>query len=122
MPGSGSARPVNGLTQSDGSGAVAIEVEWLGEKNGLLTFQVSMNTHSVDLDAYDFGELAALRDDQGNQYHPNAWGSAPGGHHREGTLTFAVPAFLGQGQAKYVEMVIHDVAGIEERVFRWELA
>ena len=118
---SSSNRPTNGLVQSDTGGSVTIDVEWITAEDGLLIFDVSMNTHSVDLDEYDLGELAVLRDDTGNEYHPVSWDSAPGGHHRKGTLTFPIPDSLSQEKAKYVEIVIRDVAGIKERVLQWEL-
>ncbi len=116
-----SPRPTNGSVQSSTEENVTIDVEWIKEGDGLLIFDVSINTHSVDLDQYDLGKLAVLRDDTGNEYHPLSWDSAPGGHHRQGTLTFAVPDSLSQGKAKYLEIMIRDVAGIEERVLRWEL-
>ena len=48
--GSSSHEPVNGLVQSNTGGRVTIDVEWIKEGDGLLIFDVSMNTHSVDLD------------------------------------------------------------------------
>ncbi len=113
--------PTNGLVQSNTGGSVTLDVEWIKEGDGLLIFDVSMNTHSVDLDQYDLGELAVLSDDMGNEYHPVSWDSAPGGHHRQGTLTFPIPDSLSQRKAKYVEIMIRDVAGIEKRVLKWEL-
>lgn len=51
-------------------------------------FDVGMNTHSVELDQ-DMVKIATLIDDQGNEYGPLNWeGAGPGGHHREGVLTF----------------------------------
>jgi hypothetical protein len=122
-PSSGSVSqvPTNGRVQSNDGGQVTIDIEWVQAANDSLVFNVAMNTHSVDLDQYDLGELAVLRDDMGNEYHPVSWDSAPGGHHRRGTLAFLLPDSLSQGKAKYVEMVIRDVAGIEERVLTWEL-
>ena len=122
-PSSGSSFnvPTNGLIQSNTEGSVTIDVEWIKAENDSLVFNVAMNTHSVDLDEYDLGELVVLRDDTGNEYHPVSWDSAPGGHHRQGTLTFPIPDSLSQGKAKYVEIMIRDVAGIEERVLKWEL-
>ncbi len=127
-PSSGSSRdfhgPVNGPVQSNTGGQVTIDVEWINwikVEDDSLIFKVTMNTHSVDLDQYDLGELAMLRDDAGYEYHPASWDSAPGGHHRRGTLAFPSPDSLSQGKARYVEMVIRDVAGIEERVLKWEL-
>ncbi len=119
--GSSSLEPINGLVQSNTGGAVTIDVEWVKTGDGSLIFNVSMNTHSVDLDRYDLGKLAVLRDSAGNEYHPVSWDSATGGHHRQGTLAFPVPDSLSQGKARYVEMVIRDVAGIEERALKWEL-
>ena len=122
LPSSGSSHePTNGLVQSSVGDAVTIDVEWIKEGDGLLIFDVSMNTHSVDLDGYDLRELAVLRDDTGNEYHPVSWDSAAGGHHRGGTLTFPIPDSVSQAKAKYIEMMIRDVAGIEERVLKWEL-
>ncbi len=119
--GSSSHEPTNGLVQSNTEGSVTIDVEWIKAEDGLLTFDVSMNTHSVDLDEYDLEELAVLRDDEGNEYHTASWDSAPGGHHREGTLIFPIPDSLRQRKAKYIEIMIRGVAGIEQRVLRWEL-
>lgn len=119
--GSSSHEPANGLIQSNTGGRVTFDVEWIKVGDSLLIFDVSMNTHSVDLDQYNLGELAVLRDDTGNEYHPVSWDSAPGGHHRRGTLTFPLPDSVSQGKTKYVEMMIRDVAGIEERVLKWEL-
>ncbi|MBI4296610.1 MAG: hypothetical protein HY667_05795 [Chloroflexi bacterium] len=118
---SSSLSPSNGLVQSNEGGAVTIAVKWLGQRNGSLVFQVSMDTHSVDLDGYDLGKLSVLRDDAGQEYLPIFWQSAAGGHHRSGTLTFSVPGFLEQNAGKSIYMVIRDVAGVAERDFRWEL-
>lgn len=111
--------------QTNEGGSVTFEVEWIEVKNPAandsLTFHVAMNTHSVDLDDYDLGELATLRDDSGNEYQPVSWESEPGGHHRSGTLVFRLPDSLRQGRAGYVEVVIRNVAGIDERVLKWAL-
>ena len=98
-----------------------IVVRWNGASNGVLAFQVVMDTHSVDLDQYDLGKLAVLRDDDGAEYRPASWRSAPGGHHRTGTLSFAAPASLSEGKTGYVELIIRDVSGVAERVLKWTL-
>ena len=117
--GSGSPVPTNGLVQSNSAGAVTLDVKWMGPSGGSLVFNVEMDTHSVELDQYDLGKLAILRDDGGKEYRPISWDSAPGGHHRGGTLAFPLPESLNQ--AKYLELLIRDVAGVKERVFKWEL-
>ena len=119
--GPGSQAPTNGLVQSSSGGSVTIDVKWLGAQDGSLAFQVTMDTHSVDLDQYDLGKLAVLRDDTGKEYAPAAWLSPPGGHHREGTLKFPVPESLTQGKARSIQLVIRDVAGVGERVLQWLL-
>ncbi len=116
-----SGGPTNGLVLSSAVGEVTIDVEWQGEENGSLVFHVAMNTHSVNLDQYDLGELAVLRDDEGKEYGPASWDSASGGHHRQGTLTFPLPDSLSQRKARYVEIVIRDVDDIKERILKWEL-
>ncbi len=113
--------PTNGLVQSGTGQAVTIDVKWLGEKKGLLTFDVEMNTHSVDLDSYDLSKLAVLRDDVGKEYSPVAWDSAPGGHHRSGTLTFPIPESISQGKPKYLEVLIRNIDGVGEQILKWEL-
>jgi hypothetical protein len=115
------SQPTNGLVQSHTGGSVTIDVEWFQAENGSLIFNVAMNTHSVDLDQYDLRELAVLRDDMGDEYHPVSWDSAPGGHHRQGILIFSLPDSVSLGEAKYVEIVIRDMADIAERVLKWEL-
>jgi hypothetical protein len=82
-----------------------------------LVFKVVLDTHSVDLKD-DIVKVTFLRDDTGKQYQPTTWdGAGAGGHHREGSLKFASLA----GITKFVELVITGVAGVPERVFKWEL-
>ncbi|MBI2851346.1 MAG: hypothetical protein HYX80_09995 [Chloroflexi bacterium] len=120
-PASSVSGPTNGLKQTNDGGSVTIALTWQGEKGNSLVFNVAMDTHSVDLDQYDLGKLAILRDDNAKEYRPTSWQARPGGHHRTGTLTFPLPDSLSQGQTKSAEIVIRDVSGIQERVLRWEL-
>ncbi len=110
-----------GLVQSNTGGAVTIDVTWLREQTSSVVFRVEMNTHSVNLDRYDLKKLAALRDDQGNEYPPLSWEAPAGGHHRSGRLIFAAPESMKQGRVKSFSVVIRDVAGVAERVLQWEL-
>ena len=58
---------------------------------GATVIRVVFDTHSVDLD-FDPVEVASLAVD-GRELRPTAWnGPGPGGHHREGDLTFDVDA------------------------------
>lgn len=124
----GASGPTGQLTQRNSGGQVTIDVTWKSPTSSPaeLTYSVVMDTHSKDLDGYDLGELSVLRNDRGQQVAAQSWDSPPGGHHRSGTLVF--PAVDGAGKAlveggvRYVEMVIRDVAGVNERVLRWDIS
>jgi hypothetical protein len=106
-------------TQSNTERAVAVEVTPLNLPEGgtSLDFEVAFNTHSVDL-SFDPTTISVLRDDAGREYPALAWeGAGPGGHHRSGVLQFKVP----DEATDFIEVVIHDVAGVPERVFHWSL-
>jgi hypothetical protein len=89
----------------------------LDQPETTLHFQVSLNTHSVELD-YDLTQLAVLRTDRGDEVTPLRWDGSRGGHHVSGVLYF--PAVNLEG-AQWIELVIREVAGVPERSFRWEL-
>lgn len=112
------AASASGATQSHSGGGVTVKVTYLHPegKDGP-RFQVALDTHSVNLDAYDLRALSVLRDEAGKSYQPAQVEDKGGGHHREVTLTFPSSA----SGAKRLELVIRDVAGVKERTFRWEL-
>jgi hypothetical protein len=63
-------------------------------------------------------ESAVLVDDEGHAFKPLLWrGSAPGGRHRAGVLTFES---LGKG-ARTLELRIRRPGEGKPRVFRWQL-
>jgi hypothetical protein len=106
-------------TQSNNEKAVAVDVTPLNLATGndAWDFEVAFNTHSVDL-SFDPAAISVLRDNVGHEYPAIAWeGSGPGGHHRSGVLRFNAP----EQATGFVELVIHDVAGVPERVFHWDL-
>lgn len=77
-------------------------------------FNVVMDTHSVELDQ-DMTKVAVLMGDKGKEYKPLAWEGPTGGHHREGTLTFAriTPT------PKSIELKITGIADVV-RSFIWQ--
>lgn len=106
-------------TKTDEQAPVLIKVTpiELGSNQNQWKFTVAFTTHSVDLDQ-DPTKVMSLIDDQGKTYLPTAWeGPGPGGHHREGTLSFKAI----QPLPKYIELEVKDVGGIPERSFRWDL-
>ncbi|MDO8636538.1 MAG: hypothetical protein Q7R34_09900 [Dehalococcoidia bacterium] len=116
--------PQGKMAQRNETNAVTIEAVLqskltVGSKE--LTFNVTLDTHSVDLDVYDLTTLATLRDSQGRQFKATSWQAPKGGHHRSGTLGIKSDQSLLQPDIKYIELVIRDVANVPERVLRWEL-
>jgi len=76
-------------SQSKSLGAVEIEVKPVSfEREKDVVFEVSMNTHSVELN-YDYTQIATLTDDLGNSYKPTKWTGGSSGHHLSGQLIFA---------------------------------
>jgi hypothetical protein len=114
------AASATGSTQVRDGGQVSVAVTWKGPEAGPV-FEVTMDTHSVDLDSMDLARLATLKTPAG-ELAPSGWSAPRGGHHRAGTLTFASVA--GDGRSTIgsgpVELVIRDVAGVPERSFQWQ--
>ena len=107
-----------GSVQTVAGGGVTVKVAYLNPgSDDDPRFQVVLDTHSVALDGYDLKSLAYLLDDSGKSHSPKALESKGGGHHRQVVLTF--PRL--SSQAKRIEVVIKDVAGVKERKFRWDL-
>jgi hypothetical protein len=75
-----------------------------------------LDTHSVVLDGYDLTAVTVLRDDTGKNYVPTGAENKGSGHHREATLSFPKIS----PDAKRLEIVMKDVAGVKERIFRWD--
>ena len=112
----GAAAP--GLARTNSGGGVTVKVTYLNPEDAAgPRFQVVLDTHSVDLDAFDLKNVSVLRDDAGKDYQPTQLENKGGGHHREVTLAFPKSA----SGAKRLELVIKEIAGVKERSFRWEL-
>ena len=114
--------------RSNEGGRVTVKATWQGqqEAGGPLVVRVVMDTHSVDLDGYDLSKMAVVRGGQGVEVAPLSWEAPPGGHHRDGILTF--PSTDGTGRpvldsdAQVAVLVIRGVAGVPERVLSWEVS
>ncbi len=118
------------LRRSNSVGPVYIDLVYLTpleeKADGALTFEVRLNTHSVDLDRYDLSKLSRLETDEGAKVEPLGWfNPGGGGHHRYGQIRF--PAMRPDGspvvgpKTRFIEVVIEGVGGVAERRFRWEL-
>lgn len=104
-----------GERRSEG-GAVEVVATWVATDPPAM--KVTMDTHTVDLDGSDLATLARVRLDGGTWVAPTAVDVPNGGHHREGTLTFATLR-SGFDVARVVELEIRDIA-VPVRLLRWE--
>ena len=105
-------------TQTVAGGGVTAKVTFTNPKGAEeLRFTVALDTHSVNLDAFDLRASSTLHDDKGNRWAPSAVEKKGSGHHQTLTLIFPKPT----GEAKKVELIIKELAGIKERKFRWDM-
>jgi hypothetical protein len=79
-------------------------------------FEISLNAHQGDL-GFDLTKKSVLIDSIGKRYIPLEWQGDKGGHHISGVLVFpSIPA-----QVNNMTLVISDVYGIKERIFKWNI-
>lgn len=105
-----------GLPQTHSGGGVTVKVTYLSRTEHESKFSVVLDTHAVNLEVYDLKSLSSMRDDTGLTMVPTAVENKGSGHHRESILTFPRATL----EAKWLELVISDIAGVKERTFRWE--
>lgn len=113
-----SSTPV-GITETNEGGMVTVEATWSGPASGA-TFDVKLDTHSVDLDAVDLSN-AVLRNDRGETLVPKPWVAAKGGHHREGILGFDGESFSFFNGAKWIELTLVGIGDVPERTLHWDI-
>ena len=103
------------LTQRVQGGGVTVAVTWVKEQGTDLAFKVVLDTHSVNLDGYQWEQIVSLRGRDGTAIPAAAVEQSSGsGHHREAVLRF--PAGSTDGA---IEVVVAGVANVKERLFRW---
>ena len=102
-------------SQTVSGDGVTVKVTYLAQTEHETQFSVAMDTHSVNLAVYDLKANTILRDDTGLAMQPTGMENKGSGHHRQTILTFPRPST----RAKWVELVIKDIAGEKKRTFRW---
>jgi hypothetical protein len=109
---------------TDDQGAVTIEITPLSldPKSDSFVFDVSMNTHSVDLNQ-DIAQLSTLSTNTGTSVLSSNWEGPSGGHHVEGRLAF--PAMV-DGKSildgvTSITITIKDIA-VPTRTFSWQIS
>lgn len=110
--------PLAPQTNDEGAVVVKVTPRDLGANASVWQFDISFNTHSVNLEGNP-AEFTEMLDTDGHVYKPIGWlGDRPGGHHRSGTLQLPAP----DKPVSAIELRIHGVGGIPARVFRWKLS
>jgi hypothetical protein len=118
------------LTQEDPQRGITVSATLLTpdkpRPDATLAVQVTLDTHTVDLDPYALEKLAVLRDGRGRELPALGLESPSGsGHHREAVLSFPATDASGQPlvspEAKAVTLIVRGIGGIPERVFQWPL-
>jgi hypothetical protein len=86
-----------------------------------LSFEISLETHSVDL-SMDLAALATLTTDTGLSIQAAVWDAPLGGHHVSGTLSFpaSVEDIAILEDASRLTLIIKGVDA-PERIFAWDL-
>jgi len=105
-------------TQSNSQGGVTVKVtpKALAAESNRWDFAVVLDTHTQEL-GDDLTQTATLVTDDGLRLKPTAWsGAKPGGHHREGVLSFAAP----EPRPSSFELQISRDGESAPRSFRWK--
>jgi len=107
------------MTQERAAGEVTViatfkNPEAAGGKEDLL-FEVKLETHTVNLDRFNFEKAVVLKDDKGKGYNPARVELGGSGHHRSAVLTFKNP-----GKVKELKLLVKELAGVKETVFEWD--
>ena len=89
---------------------IKITVTYLPDITNATAFEIKVTAHKDYNDEFD--KISYLRDSSGRTYQPISY-EGEGGHHASGILRFP------KIESKRFELVIKDIAGVEERVFKW---
>ncbi|MEZ5603237.1 MAG: hypothetical protein R3E41_03260 [Burkholderiaceae bacterium] len=107
-----------GTPQTSSQGGVNVKVTPKPPAPGATRwdFAIVLDTHSQEL-ADDLTQTATLVTDDGRQLKPSGWtGAGPGGHHREGVLSFPAPDPVPGG----FELRLSRPGESAVRVLRWK--
>jgi hypothetical protein len=113
---------LEGISRLDTQGAVEIEVipKEIRLTEGMVDFDVFLNTHSIDL-SMDLTQLSILETDTGFSITAASWSGLPGGHHISGVLSFPAESDGLQVliDASRITITIRDIDA-PERVYVWQ--
>lgn len=108
---SSSKSPADLLEPRENSeGGLSMTVTYLPDITDATAFEIKVTTHSNYND--DFENISYLRDSNGKTYQPSSYEGSRG-HHASGVLKFP------KIESRSFELVILDLGGVKERVFKW---
>ncbi len=112
ISGSGDEKPPADLLEPrvNSEAEITISATYLPDITDATVFEIKVTAHKNYDD--DFKNNSFLRDSSGKTYQAISY-EGEGGHHASGTLRFP------KIESKRFELVIRDVAGVKERVFKW---
>lgn len=99
--------------QEKEEGNVDVVVEYLPDKSSqdTLTFEIALDTHSVNLDSFDFQKDIFLKRD-GSINFPLTVIPSGGGHHRRAEVTF-------KKVSAPFSIILNNLSGISKREFKF---
>jgi hypothetical protein len=121
------ATPMTGMAQSSTNApgtqttaeqgvTVKVTPKALAPSDARWEFTIVLDTHSADL-GDDMTQVAVLITNDGRTLKPASWtGAGPGGHHREGVLSFEAPV----PRPTAIELKITRPGEAAPRSFRWQ--
>lgn len=96
--------------RENSEGGLTMTVTYLPDITDATAFEIKVTTHSNYND--DFENISYLWDSSGKTYQPISYEGSRG-YHASGVLKFP------KIESKTFELVIRDVGGVKERVFKW---
>jgi hypothetical protein len=115
--GTTSSSAEDAATKRDRQGPVTVTLALMESSATGIKARVVLDTHSGSLDGIALEQAMSVRRPDGTDVAPAAVEQAPGGgHHRRAVVVF--PAMAG---ASEVRIVVKNVGGVAERMFRWSL-
>lgn len=101
--------------QVDENGPVTVTIKPIDISEESWNFEVTLQTHSVDLDMEILKSIILL-DAEGEEVFPDIWdGDVPGGHHRAGILSFQ----RIDPMPDRIRLLVKDVGEVSLREFIW---
>ena len=108
----------NNLSIKNSEGRVLIKATYMNPGEKSPAFDITAHSNTVNLRRYNIGESSFLRDDRGREYKGRWEVTASRRRHKKGILIFQGVDLTG---VKGIELVIKDIAGIQERRFNWQI-